>query len=250
MSLQGKNAVVTGAASGIGRASAVRLAKDGADVAVVDLNEEGLKETAKLVEAEGRNCMVVPLDLLDRSALRAAFDKIKSELGAIEVLHNNAGGSLRKDMRRFPNADADQWDYLIGLNLTSAADCSREVVNDMKERRSGRIINTASEQAFRADPVFTDYTAAKAGLIGFTKSLALELAPHNVTVNAVCPGVTRTPIVDRLPKEHIERSLQSIPMGRMAEPEEIASVVSFLAGPDASYVTGEHIMVTGGRTLR
>ena len=249
MSLKGKKAVVTGAASGIGRASAVRLAQDGADVAVVDLNEEGLLETAKLVEAEGRNCMVMPLDLLDRPALRAAFDKIKSDLGFIEILHNNAGGTLRKDMRRFVKAEDEQWDYMIGLNLTVAADCCREVVGDMKERKAGRIISTSSEQAFRAD-FFTDYSAAKAGLIGFTKSLALELAPHNVTVNAICPGVTRTPIVERMPKDRVEQSLKSIPIGRMAEPEEIAGVVSFLAGPDASYVTGEHIMVTGGRTLR
>ena len=170
MSLAGKNAVVTGAASGIGRASALRLAQDGADVAVLDLAAEGLDETARQVRELGRRCIPVVVDLLDRSALVAAFERAKAELGFLEILHNNAGGSLRKDVRPFPKSSADQWDYFLGLNLRVAADCSREVVPAMIERRAGRIINTSSEQAYRGGPGFTDYAAAKSGLLGLTRS--------------------------------------------------------------------------------
>ncbi len=249
MSLTGKVAVITGAASGIGRACAVRLAQDGADIGITDLNEEGLKETASLVEGEGRKCVPLAFDLLDRAALTNAFRTIRQELGFVEILHNNAGGSLRKDNKPFSLADAEQWDYFISLNLTAAADCTREVVGEMKERRIGRIINTSSERAFVGGPAFTDYSAAKAGLLGFTKSLALELATYRITVNAVCPGMTRTPILDQLPKDYLEKSLQTVPMQRMGEPEEIAHAVSFFASPMAGYVTGEHLLVAGGRTI-
>ncbi len=249
MSLEGKVAVITGAASGIGRACAIRLAQDGADIAVMDLNEDGIKETARMVEAEGRKCVPVAFDLLDRTALTSAFDQVKRELGFIEILHNNAGGSLRKDNRSFTKADAEQWDYFIALNLTAAADCTREVVGDMKERRTGRIINTSSERAFIGGPGFTDYSAAKSGLLGFTKSLALELARYQITVNAVCPGITRTPILDQMPKEHIQKSIESVPLQRIGEPEDIAHAVSFFASPGAAYVTGEHLLVAGGRTI-
>lgn len=120
----------------------------------------------------------------------------------------------------------------------------------MIEHRSGRIIQTSSEHAYRGGPAFTDYSAAKAGLLGFTRSHAIELAPHQMTVNAVCPGITRTPILDAMPASRIEASAAEAPIGRLAEPGDVAYVVSFLASPGAAFVTGEHIMATDGRTIR
>ncbi|MEM7098522.1 MAG: SDR family NAD(P)-dependent oxidoreductase [Pseudomonadota bacterium] len=249
MSLENQIAVVTGAASGIGRASAARLAQDGADVAIVDLNEEGLEGTRQLVEEAGRRCLPVTANLLDRAAISAAFTEVEKRLGPVSVLHNNAGGAARGTTRSFPNATVEQWDEVLTLNLRQVADCTREVIGGMKERGYGRIVLTSSEQAFKGGPGFTDYAAAKSGLLGFTRSLALEMAKYQVTVNAICPGVIRTGITDGMNPALIEASLSTIPMGRIGEPEEIAHAVSFFASPGASYVTGAYLLVTGGRTI-
>ncbi len=247
--LEGSIAVVTGAASGIGRAASLRLASDGAALGLLDINEDGLAETQSLIETQGGRVLAVRADLLNRSDISNAFELVRKELGPVDVLFNNAGGPARAGTRSFPNASAEQWDEVLTLNLRAVSDCTREVVKDMKARRHGRIISTSSEQAFRGGPGFTDYSAAKAGLLGFTRSLALEMAPYGVTVNAICPGVIRTGLTDNMPEERIEASIASIPMGRMGEPEEIAHAVSFFASPGASYVTGSSLLVTGGRTL-
>ena len=243
------NAVVTGAAGGIGRACAIRLAEDGADVAVLDLDAEGIGETAARIEALGRRALAIELDLLERPAIEEAFARVKSQLGRIAVLHSNAGGSLRRNERTFVKSDYEQWDYMTALNLRQNIDCIRQVVGDMVEDRYGRIVVTSSEMAFRVGHGMADYAAAKAGLLGFVRNLANEVGRHGVTVNAVCPGATRTALAAALPEAHRERTLSQIPLGRLGEPEEIAHAVSFLVSPGASYVTGESLMVTGGRTF-
>lgn len=249
MSLENQVAVVTGAASGIGRASAVRLANDGADVEILDRDIEGLEQTKLLVEKAGQRCLLVYADLLERESIAAAFSEIDTQLGRVDILHNNAGGPARAGTRTFPNATKEQWDEVLVLNLRSVADCTRSVIRGMKERRYGRIITTASEQAYKGGPGFTDYAAAKAGVLGFTRSLALEMAPYSVTVNAICPGVVRTGLTNQMPEEYIEKTISSIPMGRMGEPEEIAHAVAFFASKEAGYVTGTSLLVAGGRTL-
>lgn len=249
MSLEGKVAVVTGSAGGIGRACAIRLAQDGADVGLLDLKEAELAETKALVEKEGRRCESIAVDLTDREETAAAFARLREALGFLEILHNNAGGAAGSTTRIFPKADDAQWDAYLDLNLRVAADCSRLVLPDMIERQGGRIINTSSERAFLSAPGMTEYSAAKAGLLGFTKALALDVAKHGITVNAVCPGIIRTPLTDAMPKERIAKAIASVPAGRVGEPEDIAHAVSFLASPGASYVTGEHLLVAGGRTI-
>ncbi|MEO1063682.1 MAG: SDR family NAD(P)-dependent oxidoreductase [Actinomycetota bacterium] len=249
MSLDGQVAVVTGAASGIGRASAIRLAADGAELALLDIDERGLAETAAQIEADGGRAVPVRVDLLERDEIRAAFDAVRAELGAVTILHNNAGGAASDGIRTFRKSTHEQWDRMTALNLRQAVDCTREVINPMVEARYGRIINTSSEMAFRTALGMTDYTAAKAGLLGFTRSLANEVGSYGVTVNAVCPGATRTPLAESMGEERLAQTLSQIPLGRLGEPEEIAHAVSFFASPGASYVTGEHLLVTGGRTV-
>ncbi len=249
MILKNHVAVVTGAASGIGQATAVRLAQDGADIAILDRNGDGLAATKSLVEETGQKCLPVQVDLLERASITAAFAEIEQVLGPVDILHNNAGGPARSGNKPFPKAPAEQWDEVLVLNLRSVADCTREVISGMKERRRGRIITTASEQAFKGGAGFTDYSAAKAGVLGFTRSLALELAPFGVTVNAVCPGAIKTGLTNAMPDEYMERVVASIPMGRLGEPEEIAHAVAFFASPGASYVTGSYLLVAGARTL-
>ena len=248
--LTGKIALVTGSASGIGRASAIRLAHDGADVALLDINGRGIEETAEEIRALGRNALPIATDLLDRDSIDQALTQIRQELGAIGILHNNAGGSTHyKDKRGFVNASSDQWDQIVGLNLRAVADCTRATITDMKEKGSGRVIITASEMAFRGGPGFTEYSSAKAGVLGFTRSLAIEVGKYGITVNAICPGVIRTPALDSFPEEAVQATIAEIPMQRLGEPEDIANAVSFLASDQASYVTGTSMLVTGGRTM-
>lgn len=249
MSLVGQVAVVTGAAKGIGRACAVRLAQDGADVAILDIDDAALAETEALVEAEGHRSEAIALDLTDRDQVAAAFDRVKATLGPINVLHSNAGGGAGVRPRTFAKASEEQWDKTLALNLTQNIDCVRQVIPGMIEAGYGRIVITSSEMAFRSGFAMAEYAAAKAGILGFVRNLANEVGKYGVTVNAVCPGPIRTELALALPEEHRARTLAQVPVGRLGEPEEIAHAVSFLASPGASYVTGESLLVTGGRTL-
>lgn len=189
-------------------------------------------------------------DLLDRDAIDLALAKVRSELGKIDILHNNAGGSTHYQGKHgFVHATTDQWDQIVGLNLRAVADCTRADIVDMKEKGAGRVIITASEMAFRGGPGFTEYSSAKAGVLGFTRSLAMEVGKYGITVNAICPGVIRTPALDAFPEEAVKTTITEIPVQRLGEPEDIANAVSFLASDQASYVTGTSLLVTGGRTM-
>ena len=242
-------AVVTGAANGIGRASALRLAREGADLALVDREGDTLQGVARDVEALGRQVLPITADWTDEKAVHAAFAAIRQRFGRIDILFNNVGQSARERASEFHASTEDTWRFVIEVSLVATMRASRLAVEEMRARRSGRIVNMSSESAFYGDVGFVDYAAAKMGVVGFTRSLARELAPFHVNVNVVCPGAIRTRAHERLPKEVIDKVRNSVPMGYVAEPEDVAGVVAFLASDDARYITGQSILIDGGRWM-
>ena len=242
-------AVVTGAANGIGRASAQRLAREGADLVLVDREGDALGEVARHIESAGRRVLPIRADWTDPSAVEAAFAAIRERFGRIDILFNNVGQSARERASEFHLSEEATWRFVIEVSLLATMRATRLAVEDMRARRRGRIVNMSSESAFYGDVGFVDYTAAKMGVVGFTRSLARELAPFQVNVNAVCPGAIRTRAHDRLPREVIDRVRNSVPMGYVAEPEDVAAVVAFLASDDARYITGQSILIDGGRWM-
>ncbi|MBI1847934.1 MAG: SDR family oxidoreductase [Candidatus Rokubacteria bacterium] len=247
--LTGRIAVVSGAAHGIGRASALRLAREGADLVVADREGDALARVAGEIEALGRRALAITADWTEATAVREAFASARRTFGRVDVLFNNVGQSARERASEFHRSTEDTWRFVIDVSLLTTMRATREVVEEMRARRSGRIINMSSESAFYGDIGFTDYAAAKMGVVGFTRSLARELAPFQVNVNAVCPGAIRTRAHDRLPPEIIDKVRSSVPMGYVAEPDDVAGVVAFLASDDARYVTGQSILIDGGRWM-
>jgi len=247
--LAGRIALVTGAANGIGRASAIRLAREGADLALVDREGDALHAVAREIEAAGRQVLPFTADWTDTSAVREAFAAIRQRFGRIDILFNNVGQSARERASLFHVSAEETWRFVIEVSLLATMRATRLAVEEMRSRRSGRIVNMSTESAFYGDVGFADYAAAKMGVVGFTRSLARELAPFHVNVNAVCPGAIRTRAHDRLPKEVIDKVRNSVPMGYVAEPEDVAGVVAFLASDDARYITGQSILIDGGRWM-
>ncbi len=247
--LFGRIAIVTGAANGIGRASALRLAREGADLVLVDREADLLQEAARAVEAGGRQALPIVADWTDADAVRDAVEAARGRFGRIDILFNNVGQSARERASEFHFSVEETWRFVIEVSLLTTMRATRLVVEEMRDRRSGRIVNMSTESAFYGDVGFVDYAAAKMGVVGFTRSLARELAPFHVNVNAVCPGAIRTRAHDRLPREVIDKVRNSVPMGYVAEPEDVAGVVAFLASDDARYITGQSILIDGGRWM-
>ena len=247
--LSGRIAVVTGAANGIGRASALRLAREGADLAVVDREGEALHAVGRAIEELGRPALAITADWTDAVAVGEAFAAIRRRFGRIDILFNNVGQSARERASEFHLSEEETWRFVIEVSLLTTMRASRLAVDEMRARKSGRIVNMSTESAFYGDVGFVDYAAAKMGVVGFTRSLARELAPYQINVNAVCPGAIRTRAHDRLPVEVIDRVRTSVPMGYVAEPEDVAGVVAFLVSDDARYITGQSILIDGGRWM-
>jgi NAD(P)-dependent dehydrogenase (short-subunit alcohol dehydrogenase family) len=243
--LGGRLALVTGAANGIGRASAVHLARNGADVVLVDIQPDALAGAAREIEALGRKAATLVVDCMDKDAIRAAHARIERDHGAVDILLNNVGQSARERASEFWCSEYETWDYILRLNLYSAMTWSRCVVPGMRERGRGKIVSIASEAAYMGSEGVADYAAAKAGVIGLTRALARELAPFHVNVNAVCPGPIRTAAADRLPIW--EKYLKETPMGFAGDPQDIANVVVFFASDQSRYITGQSLIVNGGR---
>jgi 3-oxoacyl-[acyl-carrier protein] reductase len=239
--LDDKKVLVTGATGGIGEAICRALLAQGAFVAMSGTNEEKLKKLQETLGTE--QTAIFPCDLSDTNAVNVLFDSVEKEVGSVDILVNNAG--ITRDGLAMRMSD-DDWDDVIAVNLSSAFRLSRAAVKAMIKRRYGRIVNISSVVGVMGNPGQANYVAAKAGLIGLTKSLALEVASRNITVNAIAPGFIRTPMTDVLNDQQKEAILMGIPSKKMGEPEDIAASVVFLASEDACYVTGHTLHVNGG----
>ena len=244
MELKGKVALVTGASRGIGRAIALRLAQAGADIALIYAsNGQAAQEAAGQVEALGVRALALRADVSDFAQAQAAYAQVKEALGAPDILVNNAGITRDGLAMRMSQADFDR---VVQVNLNGAFSLTRAALPDFVRRRSGRIINITSVSGLDGNPGQANYAASKAGLVGLTKALAREVASRGITVNAVAPGFVDTVMTAAMNPDTLAQALKLVPMGRAAQPQEIAGAVAFLAGPDAGYITGQVLRVDGG----
>lgn len=240
MNLEGKIALVTGASRGIGRAIAELLVERGATVIGTATSESG---AAAISEYLGENGKGLALNVTDVESIEATLKTINDEFGAIDILVNNAGITRDNLLMRMKD---DEWNDIINTNLTPIYRMSKAVLRGMMKKRAGRIINVGSVVGTMGNAGQTNYAAAKAGVIGFTKSMAREVASRGVTVNTVAPGFIETDMTKALNDDQRAATLVNVPAGRLGDPREIASAVVFLASPEAAYITGETLHVNGG----
>ncbi len=245
-SLEGRKAVVTGAGSGIGRAIAVALADAGADVVAAGRRREPLDSVVKEVEALGRKSLAATVDVADEASVNAFRDKVKDAFGVIDILVNNAGVTVRKPILEL---SLDEWDTVIRTNLTGCFLVSRAFGPMLIEQGWGRVINLSSIRMHVSSPGLTAYASSKGAIVPFTKTLALEWVKHGITANVIAPGYVDTPMVEYVKglPEVYDDTLRAIPMDRWANPEEIARVAVFLASEASAYITGQVVVVDGGR---
>lgn len=241
--LTGKKAVVTGGARGIGRAIALAFAREGADVAVLDLRkEDAVRAAAEVAELDVEG-LAVAADVASESSVNAALAEVEAALGRIDILVNNAGFDSASHV---VNMTTEMWDRMIDVNLRGVFLCTRAVLPGMLKNKHGRIINLSSQLAHKGAPEMAHYVAAKAGVIGFTRSLAYEVAREGVTVNAICPGPVDTELFRGLPEAWRAKKLSELPIGRMASVEEIAPSAVLLASDEGAYFIGATLNPNGG----
>jgi NAD(P)-dependent dehydrogenase (short-subunit alcohol dehydrogenase family) len=247
--LTGRAAFVTGASRGIGQVIAVALAEAGADVALVARSEDGLADTAEEITAVGRKAVVIPADVTDQAAVEDAAAAAIDQLGFVDIVVNNAGGS--NFMVGFRDLRLSGWDKLMQLNLNSAVYVCHAFAGHLLERRKGSVINVASVAGVASSPLLAPYGAAKAGLISLTKSLAVEWGPEGIRVNALCPGWTATALNRNLWDDPTSgpATIATVPMQRWGRPEEMAGPAIFLASDASSFMTGQVLVVDGGQTI-
>ncbi len=242
--LSGKVALVTGSTRGIGKATARKLSEAGAQVIVTGRSEDRAKAVAQEIASDtGRQTFWLELDIGSEESVEEAVSRINEEVGSVDILVNNAG--ITRDTL-FMRMKLQDWEEVLRINLTGTFLITQKLVKGMLKKRWGRIINLTSVVAFTGNVGQANYSASKAGLVGFTKTLAKELASRNITVNAVAPGFIETDMTDAIPEDLKGKYLEQIPMGRFGKAEDVANTVLFLASEMASYITGEVIHVNGG----
>ena len=243
MELSAEIALVTGASRGIGRAIALELGKQGAIVIGTATSESGAEKITEFLQENGIKGIGIALNVADQSSIDQVLEKISKDFSSPTILVNNAGITRDNLLMRMKD---EEWDNVINTNLSSIYRLSKAVLRGMMKARKGRIISIASVVGVAGNAGQTNYSAAKAGMIGFSKSLAREVGSRGITVNAVAPGFIDTDMTRALPEEHKEALLKQIPLNRLGQPEEIAAAVRFLASPAAAYITGHTLHVNGG----
>jgi 3-oxoacyl-[acyl-carrier protein] reductase len=241
--LDSRIAIVTGAASGLGRAIALLFAKEGADIAIIDLKAEAAEAVAREARDLGRRALAVAADVADETQVRQAMEVIVRELGEPDILVNNAGIDTTSIVEEMPTA---MWDDMIRINLKSVFLCTRAVLPGMRRRRYGRIVNISSQLAHKGGAEMAHYAAAKAGILGFTRSLSYEIAKDNITVNAICPGPLDTELYRQLPEDWKRRKMTELIVGRPGKVEEIAPTALLLASEDGGFYVGATLNPNGG----
>lgn len=247
MHLDGKVVLVTGGSRGIGRAVAITAAKAGADVAINYAgNVKAAEEVQSIITSLGRKAIIIQADVADEEAAAKMVDQVIDELGGLDILVNNAGITRDSLFVRMKTAD---WNAVIDTNLSGVFNCTKVAAKYMMKKRAGRIINMTSVSGIIGNAGQANYSAAKAGVIGFTKAVAREMAARGITVNAVAPGFISTDMTAAMPEKIQAEVVKQIPLGKMGSPEDIANAVVFLASDYASYITGQVITVDGGMVM-
>lgn len=253
MRLKDKVAVLTGGAGGIGRETCELFASEGAKLMIADVDYDDAKKLSEDLNARGHETSAINIDVRNLDDAEKLVEETLASFGQIDILANIAGGSagvfLKTKHAIFSESTLERWQEVINVNLYSALNCSRAVINHMIERRYGKIISFASTAGMVGMQKAAEYSAAKAGIIGFTKSLAKELGPYGINVNCIAPGIIGTERVRQMPKDMVDGWQQGIPLGRLGEPKEVAYVILFLASDESSYLTGINIPVEGGMRL-
>ena len=244
MKLAHKTALITGAGSGIGRTIALRFAAEGARIVVAELNEASGSETANLIKSQGGEAMAVTTDVSNIASVLQLFHAVDAQGWGTDILVNNAGqGGTLTPIHQLTD---DAWQALLATHLNGTFYCSREAINRMLPNKTGAIINMASVAGLAGMPMGVSYSAAKAGIIGFTKAAGKEVARFGIRINAIAPGWVETPILDHLPDTLRDAMTSMVPLGRIGQPEEIAALALFLASEESSYVIGQVISPNGG----
>ncbi len=243
MKLTGRVALVTGAAQGIGKAVALLLARNGADIVVSDINLEKAEETANEIDSIGRKALAVKVDVANWNDVERMVEVILEKFAKIDILVNNAGITRDKLILRMTEED---WDAVLNVNLKGTFHCTKAVVRHMAKQRSGKIVNIASVVGEMGNAGQANYSASKAGVIGLTKTIAREFAQRGININAIAPGYIETPMTEVLPEKAKEELKKLIPMERLGKPEDVAEAVLFFVSEESNYITGQVLNVNGG----